>query len=328
MPFANPAVAPALISGASSLVGGLLGRNKEKPPSSGDQRRHARKLEKGRYKWLRRGAKKAGFNPLTVLGAAGQSSGQGQLDYTPSPLGWKAALGDAISAAGQTYASIDPVAVEGAKLDNQLKQRQIAAFDAEVGRHGSAGGQTSTQPVRQYDHWGDHDLPNYGNGHVRDPHTTPFPVVDIGSIDPERARVTHGPFSGRYIVNVEGKNYALPESTPTAVFEELTGAVSGEGAGAIKAMSALAQHWLGQGLRVTVNTGGANAGGEVFPYLRPRGRFNPPGAMPSDPAGPKISNTWQDEERKSPDLPISITPPHRRVVSPYRLGRQINQTFN
>jgi len=96
----DPATTAALIQGGSSLVGGLLG--KDKGPSLRKQRNNMKKIEEDRYKWLVKGAQRAGFNPLTVLRSTGGQMAP-QLNFD-SPLSARAVLGEAIKTFGGTYA--------------------------------------------------------------------------------------------------------------------------------------------------------------------------------------------------------------------------------
>ena len=91
-------LAPALIAGGTTLLGGLLGRGKKPEQNFQEQQR----LEEDRFKWLVTGAKRAGFNPLTVLRSTGGQ--MGQMQSIQSPLGSRAALGEAIKTFGGTYA--------------------------------------------------------------------------------------------------------------------------------------------------------------------------------------------------------------------------------
>ena len=88
----------AAIAGGSQLLGGLL----QKPKKVQWDFQERERLENERFKWLVKGAQKAGFNPLTVL----RSSGGQMANVTPrqSPLGARAALGEAIKTFGGTYA--------------------------------------------------------------------------------------------------------------------------------------------------------------------------------------------------------------------------------
>ncbi|AXL15496.1 DNA pilot protein [Microviridae sp.] len=229
-----PIVTSALISGGSSLIGGLLGRKKSKSAAQtlAEQRAH----EEQRYTWLRDGAQKAGFNPLTVLGAAGHTAGMTS-PSTESPLGWKASLGNALNQAGQVLASYDPVAEEGRQLDNELKQRQITAFDAEKNQQGS-------QP---------HPLVEGGTqgasaaAEDRFPHLSADPKensqdsrVDLGSDRIEDHRLGGSSlWPNQYVVRNPlnpTETYVMPKTwTPAEGVEGLIGDLGGEG----NSMSAL-----------------------------------------------------------------------------------------
>jgi len=88
----------AAIAGGSQLLGGLF----QKPKKVQWDFQERERLENDRYKWLVKGAQDAGFNPLTVL----RSTGGQMANVTPrqSPLGARAALGEAIKTFGGTYA--------------------------------------------------------------------------------------------------------------------------------------------------------------------------------------------------------------------------------
>lgn len=88
----------AAIAGGSQLLGGLLSKGKKPQWDFQEKER----MENERFKWLVKGAKNAGFNPLTVLRATGGQSGNYQT--TDSPLGSRAAVGEAIKTFGGTYA--------------------------------------------------------------------------------------------------------------------------------------------------------------------------------------------------------------------------------
>lgn len=123
---------PAAIMGGSTLASGLLGK-KQKTQWDFEERRY---LEKNRFKWLVRGAKRAGFNPLTVLGATGGQMGGGPTS-TSSPMGMRVALADALKSAAYAYLDHDPVAEETAQLEQDLLRKQIAQIDNEAKRYGS-----------------------------------------------------------------------------------------------------------------------------------------------------------------------------------------------
>jgi len=91
--------APAAIGAVGKLAGGLFG---DSGPSFSDQRKHTKRMELARYGWLRDGALKAGFNPLTVLRATGGQMMQPQ--NMGSPLSTRAAIGEALETFAGTYA--------------------------------------------------------------------------------------------------------------------------------------------------------------------------------------------------------------------------------
>jgi len=96
---ASSSWAPAAISAVGKLAGGLFG---DSGPSFSDQRKHTKRMELARYGWLRDGALKAGFNPLTVLRSTGGQMMQPQ--NMGSPLSTRAAIGEALETFAGTYA--------------------------------------------------------------------------------------------------------------------------------------------------------------------------------------------------------------------------------
>lgn len=134
----------AAIAGGAQLASGLLGKGKTKTQWDFAERS---RLEKDRFKWLVRGAKRAGFNPLTVLGATGGQMGGGPV-ATASPFTARQAVGDAIAAATNAYLSTDPIAQETAKLENQLLRKQIDQYENEAGRFGTRPIGSSVPQVR------------------------------------------------------------------------------------------------------------------------------------------------------------------------------------
>ena len=90
----DPVTTAALISGGSKLLGGILSKPKKLQQNFREERQNLKNIV--------RGAKEAGFNPLTVLKATG---GQPTANAIVSPLGMRAALGEAIEQFGATYAT-------------------------------------------------------------------------------------------------------------------------------------------------------------------------------------------------------------------------------
>lgn len=139
--LAGPLGAP-IVSGVSKLLGGLFGSKKKEPtgPSLEEQRLSMQITEENRFKWLREGALRAGFNPLTVLGATGGATApQLQAPSTPLSLSTGEIIGGAVAAAGAAY---DPIGHRTQELENELLERQIDEIDKN---------QTSlgVQPVRK-----------------------------------------------------------------------------------------------------------------------------------------------------------------------------------
>lgn len=124
---------PAAITGAATVASGLLGKGKTKTQWDFQERE---RLEKERFKWLVKGAQKAGFNPLTVLGATGGGLGGGPV-ATSTPFGVRQAIADAISAGANAYLAHDPVLDESKDVENELLRKQIAQYENEARRFGS-----------------------------------------------------------------------------------------------------------------------------------------------------------------------------------------------
>lgn len=140
---ANPAVTGAIASGLASVGGSLLSRKKQKTEWDFEERRY---LEKNRFKWLRRGAQRAGFNPLTVLGATGGQMAGVNPTVTDSPLGFAAIAAKALADAGASYLSFDPVAYEQANRNLELTQSMIDLNRSEMARNVKGGGPVTAAP--------------------------------------------------------------------------------------------------------------------------------------------------------------------------------------
>lgn len=110
----DPFVIGSLISAGSSLLGGLFGRKKEKPPT------RVTPLQ------LRNEALEAGFNPLTVLGASagggfGMNPGQTGVGLSSGEL-----IANALSGVGAAFMR-DPVEAETRELERDLLKEQVRA---------------------------------------------------------------------------------------------------------------------------------------------------------------------------------------------------------
>jgi len=191
---------PALISAGSSLLGGLFGR--KKGPSIAEQRENLRQTELQRFSWLRDGARKAGFNPLTVLRATGGQMAPAITQQTP--LSSRAILGEAIKTFGGTYAAdaIERAAEERAQ--DQWKDR----YDYEIANRPPLP-PVRTAPVK----------PQVGK-------------IKIGGDRVSDYLVEFGPLAGRLVIPV-GDGYRLaPQGwVPAGLTEELFGSITAEADG-------------------------------------------------------------------------------------------------
>lgn len=129
------------VSVGKSLVGGFLsGRQAEKDMENakemarynlGMQKRAAREMPRH----VRIGAERAGFNPLTVLGAGGLGAGAGLAASAP-PLASQGYLLNMIDEVGMEITGEAALMRERAKLENALVGRQLEAA-AELSRYGA-----------------------------------------------------------------------------------------------------------------------------------------------------------------------------------------------
>lgn len=140
---ANPAASGAIASGLASIGGSLLGRKKQKTEWDFEERRY---LEKNRFKWLRRGAKRAGFNPLTVLGATGGQMAGVNPTVTDAPLGFATIAAKALADAGASYLSFDPIAYEQSQRNLELTNSMIDLNRSEAMRNVKGGGPVTASP--------------------------------------------------------------------------------------------------------------------------------------------------------------------------------------
>lgn len=218
----NPAAAGAIGAGLGTLASGLLNRKKQKTQWDFEERRY---LEKNRFKWLRKGAQRAGFNPLTVLGATGGQMG-GNPTVVENPLSLAATAAAAAAAAGGAYLEYDPVADEQAREDLEYTKIQNELSRAELARFGQkplledmgADGPPMIQELNPF---------------TMDPTKTNFPVVDPGGDRPEMARIERGPYKGQYVVwdnrlNSPTNAVILPRGTPKELIEALGSSVGAE----------------------------------------------------------------------------------------------------
>jgi len=162
LPMIPPAAMGPLISAGGAIAQQLLGSNADYE-TAGDagsrsrrEMRHQRRMiamqnkqarqfmadtEKNRYSWLVSGAQKAGFNPLTVLGATGGAMSGGASAGSPlmQPVrGSSPTVGDALGAGVAAFAdSYDPVgfATRQQQLENMRKLGNV--YDAELAKFGT-----------------------------------------------------------------------------------------------------------------------------------------------------------------------------------------------
>jgi len=204
-------LAPALISAGTSLLGGLFGRNKG--PSIAEQRENLRQTELQRFSWLRDGARKAGFNPLTVLRATGGQMAPAMSQQTP--LSSRAIVGEAIKTFGGTYAQD---AIERAAEDRAQEQWKDR-FDYEIANQPPIVPPVRSGPVS----------PQVGK-------------IKIGGDRASDYLVEHGPLAGRYVIPADGGYRLAPQGwVPAGLTEDLFAGLASEVSGVTS--SALFRSW-------------------------------------------------------------------------------------
>lgn len=95
------------------------------------------------FRWLVEGAQKAGFNPLTVLGAGGARTSPGPaistpLGQQPGAAGFRRenSIGKIATAAGAIVDAFDPIERESRRLENELAQARLNQINSEQTRLG------------------------------------------------------------------------------------------------------------------------------------------------------------------------------------------------
>lgn len=215
--------------------------------------------------YLVKGAQKAGFNPLTVLGATG--GGANNVGVSMTPLSRDASMAQA--AFGELFR--DPLEVRRAELENELLEARIADVKDETARLGVQGVRSTSSPTRKAPQ--QRFLPNETNPFVMRPSETAFPVVDPGSTRPEDTRVTHGPYKGRYVLySTDGVPFISPPNTsPAAVFEEINGGIMAEVAGGVSTIRKWTRAYVNErGELVAVRPKGRNEVRDPGSYSRGR----------------------------------------------------------
>ena len=214
--FAGTSGGAAAINLGGQVLGGLMGGSSGKNFEKDMIRQQI--MEERRFKWLVQGAKNAGLNPLTVLGATG-----GQQASAPSPISASAVVGDSIAKWAANY---DPIRDERQKLENELLQLQIDDIKATDKKIGVRSAAVIDSPVSEMYDPQDDNMFTVATG------DTTLPVVDPGNTRPEMTRVNEGSYKGRYVVGINGKYYVTPFGTsPTEIQEAINGNVGSELAG-------------------------------------------------------------------------------------------------
>ncbi|AXL15628.1 hypothetical protein [Microviridae sp.] len=244
---------------ATGLVGGavssLFGGGGDSRPKSSDYIRANKWEARARQGALRddlvhlvAGAQKAGFNPLTVLGATGGSLGGGgaaQSIAAGGQYGQPLSVGaSAAQAAGQAIANYDPILEERRRLENDLLETQIETTKEQNERFGLQGVRTTTSPTT-----GSLDPVTAFEADTRYQDQQGEPIrADPSSSRVGETRIRRGDFAGQYIYRdpVSAKVYALPKSfTPSETWEAQLGQLIGEGYGFVAA----AKDLLGPGVQ-------------------------------------------------------------------------------
>jgi len=193
----DPATTAALIQGGTTLLGGLLGR--DKGPSVNAQRSDMRRTEEERYMWLRKGAKRAGFNPLTVLRSTGGATAPQFTQQTP--LSTRAVLGEAIKAFGGTYAQDAIQRATEDRAQEDWKER----YDYDLANKPPV----STMPANK--------PPSRAN------------KIKIGGDRAADYLITEGTLSGRYVLPIGGTYKLAPQGwVPAGLTEDLFAGLAAE----------------------------------------------------------------------------------------------------
>jgi len=226
----------AAISGGSQLLGGLLSKPKKLQQNFKEERQNLKNIV--------RGAREAGFNPLTVLRATG---GQSTANAIQSPLGSRAAVGEAIKTFGGTYAQ-DAIqrATEDRAQEDWKERFDYAQAARDVPKLSPKAGET-----QKFADEAAGNLPQgFGERTFQDG-SGRFPRVNPHGIRPEEAMIGSGPYRDRYVISTELGYFLTPKGlAPSAVTEETIGDLATEiislvglGAGALKDKGYEQVHW-------------------------------------------------------------------------------------
>jgi len=112
-------VSLSAIAGIAGAAASLFG--KDKGPSVKKQLRDQQKLEENRYKWMVTGARNAGFNPSSVLGAVGGNFANQGIQQSPMQNRLQS-VGEALTTVSDI---LDPVRQETERLNNEIMGEQL-----------------------------------------------------------------------------------------------------------------------------------------------------------------------------------------------------------
>jgi len=218
----------AAIAGGTKLLGGLLGKGKKVEQNFQEQQH----LEENRFRWLVSGAKNAGFNPLSVLRSTGGQ--MGQMQSIQSPLGARAALGEAIETFGGTYAQDAIQRATEERAQDDWKERWDYQIENPLPPlRTTTGGGAADEKTGTFDTSRDDYVGQITNPMGARPEEIQIPL------DNEK-------YGGRYVLRIGESHYMMPYGwVPTEGVE----ANLGSGLGEIHGIQSLID--LGEKVRVT-----------------------------------------------------------------------------
>lgn len=223
----DPVTTAALISGGSKLLGGILGKGKKVEQNFQEQQH----LEENRFKWMVKGAQNAGFNPLSVLRSTGGQ--MGQMQSIQSPLGARAALGEAIETFGGTYAQDAIQRATEERAQDDWKERWDYQIENPVPPLRQNTGGSNKEKTGTFDTARDDYIGKIENPMGARPEEIQIPV------DNEK-------YGGRYVLRIGDAHYMMPYGwVPTEGVE----ANLGSGLAEIHGIQSLID--LGEKVRVT-----------------------------------------------------------------------------
>lgn len=200
---------PAVIGAAGSLLGGVLNRNSAKAAAA-QNRKWALEDQAEQFVRLRAAAEKAGFNPLTALGAAPNSGMPNQTQAAQSYVGTAIADSAAMLADGMTKqqlainAKAEDLARQKAILERKLTEATLRPDQPGIFQRAGSFGTAKNKP----DEGGSNGKPN-----------SDHPLVDsLGDVAVPDSTLDRGP--GFYVGGVYLE--APPGTTTPAELENST----------------------------------------------------------------------------------------------------------